>query len=168
MRGTLLSLLFPFLSWGQQINSYRNPDKDNPRRRDNSSQLGPRNVQGDNSTLGDSWDYATVSGTGKFCPERDSCNFGRHSRGSLELDWKSRNCFCDNDCSLYGDCCIDARVFDNRLQKENYGQSNIISTFLFGFYLIFLSFAYFCFANVNVCLQVYLVVFTYVSTATST
>jgi len=121
MRGTLLSLLFPFLSWGQQINSYRNPDKDNPRRRDNSSQLGPRNVQGDNSTLGDSWDYATVSGTGKFCPERDSCNFGRHSRGSLELDWKSRNCFCDNDCSLYGDCCIDARVFDNRLQKENYG-----------------------------------------------
>ncbi|KAK2714085.1 hypothetical protein QYM36_008619 [Artemia franciscana] len=23
-------------------------------------------------------------------------------------DWKSKNCMCDNDCSLYGDCCADA------------------------------------------------------------
>ena len=68
------------------------------------------------------WKYGTVQDSGKFCPERDSCNFGRSSRGSLELDWKSRNCFCDQDCSTYGDCCIDAKAFKAAEQKKNFNK----------------------------------------------
>ena len=66
------------------------------------------------------WNYKTVEDSGKFCPERDSCNYGRSSRGSLDLDWRSRNCLCDHECSTYGDCCIDARAFNAEEQKENY------------------------------------------------
>lgn len=57
---------------------------------------------------------------GKHCPERDSCNFGRSSRGSLEMDWRQRNCFCDADCAVYGDCCIDARAFDPAQQRDHF------------------------------------------------
>ena len=57
---------------------------------------------------------------GKHCPERDSCNFGRSSRGSLEMDWRQRNCFCDADCAVYGDCCIDARAFDPAEQRDHF------------------------------------------------
>ena len=57
---------------------------------------------------------------GKHCPERDSCNFGRSSRGSLEMDWRQRNCFCDEDCAVYGDCCIDARAFDPAEQRDQF------------------------------------------------
>eukprot|EP00092_Neocalanus_flemingeri_P055123 GFUD01065044.1.p1 GENE.GFUD01065044.1~~GFUD01065044.1.p1 ORF type:complete len:925 (-),score=203.73 GFUD01065044.1:75-2849(-) len=66
------------------------------------------------------WNYNTVRNSGKFCPERDSCNFGRSSRGSIDLDWKARNCLCDQDCSVYGDCCIDAKAFDADEQNENF------------------------------------------------
>ena len=57
---------------------------------------------------------------GKHCPERDSCNFGRSSRGSLEMDWRQRNCFCDADCAVYGDCCIDARAFNPAQQRDHF------------------------------------------------
>ena len=66
------------------------------------------------------WDYSVVRDTGKHCPERDSCNFGRSSRGSLEMDWRQRNCFCDADCAVYGDCCIDARAFDPAQQRDHF------------------------------------------------
>ena len=52
-------------------------------------------------------DYSVIRDTGKSCPGRDSCRETRNNR-FLEIDWKKRNCFCDNDCAMYGDCCIDA------------------------------------------------------------
>ena len=65
-------------------------------------------------------DYSTISSTGRSCPGRDSCrqNTGRSTRGpdTVEMDWKKRNCFCDNSCALYGDCCIDAPAFAQREQ----------------------------------------------------
>ena len=70
-------------------------------------------------------DDANEEKTGKHCPERDSCNFGRSSRGSLEMDWRQRNCFCDADCALYGDCCIDARAFDPVEQRDNFERFEI-------------------------------------------
>jgi len=37
---------------------------------------------------------------------------------SVENDWKKRNCFCDNACALYGDCCIDAPAYLPEEQRE--------------------------------------------------
>ena len=44
------------------------------------------------------------------------------SRGpeGVENDWKKRNCFCDNACSVYGDCCIDANAYVQDQQKVNH------------------------------------------------
>ena len=44
------------------------------------------------------------------------------SRGpeGVENDWKKRNCFCDNACSVYGDCCIDANAYVQAEQKVNH------------------------------------------------
>ena len=68
------------------------------------------------------WNYDTVKKTGKFCPEKDSCQFGRSSRQSLELDWRRRNCLCDSLCAEYGDCCIDSKYFQPDQQRQNYGR----------------------------------------------
>ncbi len=66
--------------------------------------------------------YSVIEQTGKFCPGRDSCRQGRGSRGpgGIENDWKKRNCFCDDDCSVYGDCCIDANKYVQDEQKVNH------------------------------------------------
>jgi len=72
--------------------------------------------------------YNVIEQTGKFCPSRDSCRIGGRgsrlgsSRGpeGVENDWKKRNCFCDNACSVYGDCCIDANAYVQSEQKVNH------------------------------------------------
>lgn len=67
--------------------------------------------------------YEVIEQTGKSCPGRDSCKTGARShRGpdGVEQDWKKRNCFCDNDCSHYGDCCIDANAYDPNDQSVNH------------------------------------------------
>eukprot|EP00092_Neocalanus_flemingeri_P038696 GFUD01042132.1.p1 GENE.GFUD01042132.1~~GFUD01042132.1.p1 ORF type:complete len:260 (-),score=53.51 GFUD01042132.1:24-803(-) len=72
------------------------------------------------------WTYQEVKNSGKFCPERDSCSSEWWTQGAEHLSWKSRNCFCDKDCSLYGDCCIDAETFDHNEQKENFGSFSCV------------------------------------------
>ena len=66
--------------------------------------------------------YNVIEQTGKFCKGRDSCRVGRSTRGpdGVENDWKKRNCFCDNACSVYGDCCIDAKTYVQAEQKVNH------------------------------------------------
>ena len=68
------------------------------------------------------WSYDIVRESGKFCPERDSCNFGRKARDSIDINWKSRNCYCDNVCQTFGDCCVDAKSFDPETQQNNFGK----------------------------------------------
>ena len=53
---------------------------------------------------------------------RFSCRVGRSNRGpdGVENDWKKRNCFCDNACAVYGDCCIDAKAYVQAEQKVNH------------------------------------------------
>ncbi|TRY69298.1 hypothetical protein TCAL_13480 [Tigriopus californicus] len=63
--------------------------------------------------------YSVIESTGKNCPSRDSCRQTRSTRGPIEVDWKKRNCFCDNFCSMYGDCCIDAPAFNSEEQRAN-------------------------------------------------
>jgi len=80
------------------------------------------------STGGLDLGYNVIEQTGKFCPGRDSCRTGGRgsrigsSRGpeGVENDWKKRNCFCDNACSVYGDCCIDANAYVQDQQKVNH------------------------------------------------
>ena len=52
----------------------------------------------------------------------DSCRSGRSNRGpqGVENDWKKRNCFCDNACAVYGDCCIDAKAYVQAEQQVNH------------------------------------------------
>ena len=52
----------------------------------------------------------------------DSCKSGRSNRGpqGVENDWKKRNCFCDNACAVYGDCCIDAKAYVQAEQQVNH------------------------------------------------
>ena len=33
-----------------------------------------------------------------------------------------RNCFCDSECAVYGDCCIDAIAFDPAEQSDHFGR----------------------------------------------
>jgi len=69
------------------------------------------------------WNYEIVRNSGKFCPEKDSCQLGRRqSRDSVDLDWKSRNCYCDSFCVHHGDCCIDSKFYDPESQRQNYGK----------------------------------------------
>ena len=74
-------------------------------------------------------DYSTISSTGRSCPGRDSCrqHTGRSTRGpdTVEMDWKKRNCFCDNSCALYGDCCIDAPAFAQREQMVRTAEEGV-------------------------------------------
>ena len=66
--------------------------------------------------------YNVIEQTGKFCSGRDTCRLDRSTRGpqGVENDWKKRNCFCDNACSVYGDCCIDAKKFVQAEQQVNH------------------------------------------------
>ena len=73
-------------------------------------------------THGIDWSYDVVKQSGKFCPERDSCSFGRKSRDTLDtMEWKSRNCFCDHLCQTFGDCCVDSKFFTADTQRRVYG-----------------------------------------------
>ena len=75
------------------------------------------------SAAAEEWSYDIVRQSGKFCPEKDSCRFNeRKSRDSVEVSWRDRNCFCDNLCATFGDCCVDAPSFSPDTQRRNYGQ----------------------------------------------
>ena len=53
----------------------------------------------DTSAVQPRLDYSVIQATGKFCPNRDTCQTtGRQNRGpeGIENDWKKRNCFCDD------------------------------------------------------------------------
>ena len=106
--------------------------------------------------------YSVIEQTGKFCPGRDSCKHrmrnGRgtglgldtaesisgpfkHARGGslnsrghfgVENDWKKRNCFCDNLCEMYGDCCVDAPIYQMSHQSQNHLNFECVSLKQYG------------------------------------
>jgi hypothetical protein len=106
--------------------------------------------------------YSVIEQTGKFCPGRDSCKHrmrnGRgegsgldssdsipgpfkHARGGslnsrghfgIENDWKKRNCFCDNLCEMYGDCCVDAPIYQMSHQSQNHLNFECVSLKQYG------------------------------------
>lgn len=46
------------------------------------------------------------------CHSRGRCQTRRGSRLDLSMDWVSVNCFCDEACIDYGDCCLEAKTYD--------------------------------------------------------
>lgn len=53
--------------------------------------------------------YADIERTNKTCTPKDTCASSRHDRnGAMMNDPKKRNCFCDQQCIVYEDCCIDS------------------------------------------------------------
>ena len=81
-----------------------------------------------------SLNYSVIESTGKFCPGRDSCvrGSGRGRRGPIEQDWKKRNCFCDDRCALYGDCCVDANAYQQTEQRENFKKFSCVNLKQYG------------------------------------
>ncbi len=58
----------------------------------------------DGSVVQAKLDYSVIQATGKFCPNRDTCQTtGRQNRGpeGIENDWKKRNCFCDDQVKIF-------------------------------------------------------------------
>jgi len=54
--------------------------------------------------------YEDIEKANRTCPLKDSCAPSRHDRnGAMMNDWKNRNCFCDQQCIVYEDCCVDSR-----------------------------------------------------------
>ena len=53
------------------------------------------------------------------CTPKDTCNFGKGPRLGDSNDWKSRNCFCDDLCADYGDCCLDASAYVAEAQVKS-------------------------------------------------
>lgn len=55
--------------------------------------------------------YADIQLLNSTCTPKDTCNFGKGPRLGDSTDWKARNCFCDDLCADYGDCCVDASAY---------------------------------------------------------
>jgi hypothetical protein len=53
--------------------------------------------------------YGDIEKTNKTCLPKDSCAPSRNDRnGAMMNDPKRRNCFCDQQCIVYEDCCVDS------------------------------------------------------------
>ena len=62
--------------------------------------------------------YDDILSTGFQCTGRDSCQ-GYYESNHTSVTWTRRNCFCDDLCAMYGDCCIDARAYVKEEQVKN-------------------------------------------------
>ena len=62
--------------------------------------------------------YSDLKDLSANCAPKDNCERDKGSRLSTSLNWKDRNCFCDNLCNDYGDCCLDAATYDRERQRR--------------------------------------------------
>ncbi|MPC53476.1 G-protein coupled receptor Mth2 [Portunus trituberculatus] len=60
--------------------------------------------------------YSDLEAMNVTCAPKDTCHFGKGPRLGDSTNWKSRNCFCDDLCADYGDCCLDANAYDPEVQ----------------------------------------------------
>lgn len=67
--------------------------------------------------FGNSLNTSYLKKLGGNCYEKSSCKSGRGSRLQLSLDWTEKNCFCDDDCIKYGDCCYEAKAYNRQAMK---------------------------------------------------
>ncbi|KAG7163094.1 uncharacterized protein LOC121873247 [Homarus americanus] len=69
--------------------------------------------------LSKSFEYSDLVAMNKTCAPRDTCRSGKGPRMGDSSDWKDRNCFCDDLCAEYGDCCLDASAYSAEEQTAN-------------------------------------------------
>ncbi|KAI5721147.1 hypothetical protein M8J77_016905 [Diaphorina citri] len=66
------------------------------------------------------------------CDGKASCNLGKKSRFGEDLDWRDRNCFCDELCRKYGDCCLDSPYYNLVEQRRGAASWNCVNLKHFG------------------------------------
>ncbi|KAK7086716.1 hypothetical protein SK128_003359 [Halocaridina rubra] len=67
------------------------------------------------------------------CFPKDTCNnTGKRPRLDDYYDWKSRNCFCDDMCAEFGDCCLDAQAYVAQEQVANVNNYECVDMKQFG------------------------------------
>jgi len=54
------------------------------------------------------------------CSPKDSCSSHLRSYITNILDWKFRNCFCDEFCQDYGDCCLNSSYYKDNQQTKHF------------------------------------------------
>lgn len=78
-------------------------------------------------------EYSDIVALNTTCSPKDTCKSGRKGpRLDDPHDWKSRNCFCDNLCADYGDCCVDANAFVEEQQFVNTDRYECVPLTQFG------------------------------------
>lgn len=69
------------------------------------------------------FNYTDLVATNAMCAPKDTCVSDKRPRLDDTSDWKDRNCFCDDLCAEYGDCCLDANAYNPEEQvtsTDNY------------------------------------------------
>ncbi|XP_045616030.2 adhesion G-protein coupled receptor G2 [Procambarus clarkii] len=65
-----------------------------------------------------SFEYSDLVAINATCAPKDTCIVDKGPRVGDSNDWKERNCFCDDLCGEYGDCCLDAHAYNVDQQKR--------------------------------------------------
>ncbi|KAG8277915.1 uncharacterized protein LOC124367750 [Homalodisca vitripennis] len=68
----------------------------------------------------------------KTCDGKSTCEHGKNSRFGDDLDWRDRNCFCDELCRRYGDCCLDSPFYNIAEQRRGIASFTCVDLRQFG------------------------------------
>lgn len=74
----------------------------------------------------ESFQYSDLVALNVSCGLKDSCVRDKGSRFNSPMNWKERNCFCDNLCEHYGDCCVNAVAYNSEKQHRNQQQNQCV------------------------------------------
>lgn len=83
-------------------------------------------------SLSRAFQYSDLEALNKTCSPKDTCVVEKGPRLGLANDWKSRNCFCDNLCAQYGDCCLDAQAYNKEEQVASLDNYKCVNLKQFG------------------------------------
>ncbi|XP_063223029.1 uncharacterized protein LOC134531267 [Bacillus rossius redtenbacheri] len=78
-----------------------------------------------------------LEGANETCDGRAVCDSGAksprsRSRAADDLDWRERNCLCDELCARYGDCCLDSPHFVPSEQRRGAASFSCVELRQFG------------------------------------
>ena len=78
--------------------------------------------------------YPDLLAINATCFPKDTCSAvkGKGPRLDETNNWKTRNCFCDDLCADYGDCCLDANAYVADEQEQNKDKYECVKLKQFG------------------------------------
>ncbi|XP_069172542.1 uncharacterized protein [Procambarus clarkii] len=74
--------------------------------------------------------YSDLEAMDAACSPWDSCERGETT--SFPPKWHNSNCFCDEMCAEYGDCCLDSLYYDVYSHKNNVNKYQCINVMQYG------------------------------------